>query len=180
MLKKQLAAASFIGFLLLAGVGCGGAGGSGDSNESLGTTIKKELRGTGDKNASLSKTEKDKVLADAKKVVEEVFGSGAKISAQQNSDLIVKQGFDLMFTLPSAISGNPQSKAERAFKSAGYSILDGEGPGESPESENFGGLVVEKKNTVIYFIYEVGEKQVSFMTMSSDQYAFVENSAVEE
>jgi hypothetical protein len=177
MVKKQLAVVSLVGFLLLAGAGCMSS--SEGESASLGDTVKsvqKELRGTGDKDAALSSSDRQKAISDAKKIATDIFGSGIKLSGQATNDFIVKGGIDVIYTLPKKADASQQPAVERAFKSAGYDILDGEAPQTSgSEDEAYGGVVAEKGNIVFYFIYQHGGNQVSFMGMSSDQYAYVEN-----
>jgi hypothetical protein len=177
MVKKQLAVVSLVGFLLLAGAGCMSS--SEGESASIGDTVKsvqKELRGEGDKNASLSSSERERAISDAKKIATDIFGSGVKLNGQTTDNFIVKGGINIIYALPKKADASQQSAVERAFKSAGYDILDGEAPQTSgSEDEAYGGVVAEKGNIVFYFIYQHGGNQVSFMGMSSDQYAYVEN-----
>lgn len=173
MVKRHIAAVSLVGFLLFAGIGCGVPG------VSVPEPIKKELRGKGDQNAAMSAADRDRSASDVKEIMNDVFGNGVKVTAQSVDDLVVKGGLYMAFSLPKEVDASQQGAIESAFKKAGYAIIDKQTPATTGEDQS-GGVVAEKRNVVLYFIYANNEKQTNFIIMSSEQYAFVENSDTSE
>lgn len=183
MLKKHVIAGLLASVLVVAGAGCGAPGGSDtsgdDKGQSLGQTIKKELRGEGDKDAALSASEQEKAAKDAEEIVKSVFGNDAKLSARMSTDLVVKGMLSIGYTLSKPAQGSQQDALERAFKKAGYSIIDGQEAKAFGEDQS-GGLVGEKRNIALYAIYEQGSKEMGFMAMSVDQNTYLQNSDDED
>ncbi len=179
MSKKYWAVGSFIGLLMIAGFGCttrtinnnqpAEKNGS-ETEQTSGELINQK----GNFNIALTASEKQEIVADAKKIALSAFGNRAKLQTIMDTDFVAKGSMEILYSTPEPTQTSQLDAIVEAFRATNYNILNIQRPAAAAEDKN-GEIIAQKRSKILVLTFEPGQQGISFSAMTEDQYIYLLN-----